>query len=273
MRFNEIPYHRLAYDVFEAEFETLLHQLETAKTFEEQDTTFIKVYKKRDEFDTMFQLANIKYTIDTNDKNLEEEVNYFNTISPKFKDLVNRFYRALNQSKFKEELQKKWGTHIFNIAEYAVKGFDPVIVDDLKEQNKLRTEYTKLKGTAKIEFEGEELNLPGIRKYMVHKDRDLRQKAHKVQWQFFADKQAEFDGVFDKLVKVRHRMAQKMGHENFIELGYNWMQRIDYNESMVENFRQQIVDEIVPITRQLRARQKNRLGYDTLEDYDLDFQF
>ncbi len=273
MKFNEIPYQRPSYEVFEAEFETLLQKIETAKTFEEQNTAFIDVYKKRDRFDTMFQLANIKYTTDTADKTLEEEVNYFNTVSPKFKDLVNRFYAALNKSKFKKELQEKWGTHLLNIAEYAVKGFDPVIMDDMEEQNKLKTEYTKLKGTAKIDFDGKELNLAGIGKYLVDNDRNIRKTANEARWQFFVGKQAEFDGVFDKLVKVRHRMAQKMGHKNFIELGYNWMQRIDYNETMVENFRQQIVDEIVPITSQLRARQKNRLGYNTLEDHDLDFHF
>jgi len=143
----------------------------------------------------------------------------------------------------------------------------------MEEQNKLRTQYTKLKGTAKIEFEGQELNLAGIGKYLVDSDRNVRKKAHKARWQFFEDKQDEFDGVFDKMVKVRHRMAQKMGHENFVELGYNWMKRIDYNESMVDNFRRQIVEEIVPITRELRVRQRNRLGYDTLEDFDLGFQF
>jgi len=66
MKFNEIPYQRPAYEAFEAEFKTLLRKLEHAETFEEQDAAFIDLYKKRDHFDTMFQLANIKYTTDTN---------------------------------------------------------------------------------------------------------------------------------------------------------------------------------------------------------------
>jgi len=71
-------------------------------------------------------------------------------------------------------------------------------------------------------------------------------------------------------------MSQKMGYENFIGLGYKRVGRvgrIGYTEAMIENFRKQIVDEIVPIAQALRKLQRKRLGYSELMDYDLPFQF
>jgi len=204
---------------------------------------------------------------------LEEESNIVQSYNPRVIDLINEFYKILNDSPLKSEIEEVWGAHLLKLSEYNVSSFDPKIIEDKKIEAKLASDYMKLKGTAVIEFEGEKLNLPGIRKYAVSEDREVRKKALLATQDFFHKNHKAFDENLDQLIKVRHRMAQKMGHENFIPLGYKWMTRIDYDQKMVEGFRKQIVDEIVPLTRKLRAKQKARLGYDSLEDYDLGFKF
>jgi len=273
MKFNDIPYIRPSFQKFEKAFKAILSKMEFADTFEDQNEALIEMYKLNDDFNTMHQLAAIKYTMDTNNETFEKEVNYYDEVMPKIEDLFNRYYKILNVSKFKTVLKKKWGEHILNIAAYRLKGFDPVIVDDMIEEAKLSTKYTKIGGSAAIEYNGEKLNLPGLRSFMKSEDRAVRKSANLAYWNFFAEKQHDIDAIFDKQVKLRHEMSQKMGFKNYIELGYINMWRMDYTKEMVQKFRQQIVDEIVPIATQLRERQRVRLGYDKLEFYDLDFHF
>ena len=273
MKFNDIAYQRPDIKQFEVEFKSELDNLKHAGSFDEQDAAFVKLYKMRDHYGTMFELAEIRYHLDTGNEEYKAEMNYFDEISPNFESLINLFYQALNAVSFKDELQNKWGEHILNLAQFSVDGFQPAIMEDMKTQNKLTTQYTEIRGSAQIDLNGETLTLAGLRKYQEDSDRGVREQANEAKWNFFAEKQEQLDGLFDQMVKVRHSMAQKMGHENFIKLGYNWMGRIDYTESMVENFRKQVVEEIVPITRSLRQRQMKRLNYSTLEDYDLNFDF
>lgn len=273
MKFNDIPYKRPSIEEFETEFKSLLKEFETATSFEIQDAAFLKLYRLRDKFDTMYQLANIKYTTDTANDEFQKEVDFYNSAMPTVEDLITQYYKTLIHATFKKELQAKWGKFIFDLATYKIKGFDPKIIEELKEENRLTSEYTKLKGTAKIEFRGETLNLAGIGKYLDDTDRAVREEASAARWQFFADNQAKFDKIYDDLVHLRHKMANKLGYEDFTNLGYIRMNRIDYNRKMVADFRQQIVDFIVPITTRLRDKQKKRLGLDTLKEFDLTYNF
>lgn len=51
------------------------------------------------------------------------------------------------------------------------------------------------------------------------------------------------------------------------------MMRTDYNAEMVENFRGQVKDFIVPIATKLKARQQERIGVEQLKYYDEGFNY
>jgi oligoendopeptidase F len=55
---------------------------------------------------------------------------------------------------------------------------------------------------------------------------------------------------------------------NFVEMGYDRMNRTDYTAADVAKFRQQVVDFVVPLSVKLRERQAKRLGVDKLAYYD-----
>jgi oligoendopeptidase F len=67
---------------------------------------------------------------------------------------------------------------------------------------------------------------------------------------------------------VRHTIAQKLGYENFVEVGYMRMYRTDYDAQMVKEFRAVVETKIVPIVSELRERQRRRLGLDKMLYYD-----
>ena len=176
-------------------------------------------------------------------------------------------------SKFKAELEKKWGKQLFDFAETQLKTFSTEIVEDLQLENKLSSEYTKLVASAKIQFEGNELTLAQIQPYTESTDRVMRKKSSEAKFAFFAEHQETFDDIYDRLVKVRTKIAKKLGYENFVELGYARLSRTDYNAKMVANFREQVSEFIVPLAVKLRKRQAERIGLDKLNYYDEGFNF
>jgi len=254
-------------------FTELIKEFKSAITFEEADKIMDKINSIRNDFESMKIIAFINYSNDTNNKSFTEEQDFFDNNNPLFTDYVMEYYKALLSGKFRKELSEKYGHHLFEVAEVSLKSFSHEIIDDMQKENHLASEYMKLKASAKIMFNGKELNLQELEPFMESKDRNERQKAFNSYWKFFDDNKEEFDKIYDKLVFLRNDMAVKMGYKNYIELGYARMKRMDYNEEMVNNFRENVKKYIVPLAEKLRENQRKRLGLDKLMVYDLFYQF
>jgi len=273
MKFEEYTYTRPEIDALKDELQQLVHQFKQATDADAQYEVILAVNKLREKLDSMYSLASIRHSINTNDAFYEEEKNFFDSNLPELQEYINQYYKALVDSKFRSELEQKVGEHLFNIADLRLKSFEPAIVEDLKEENKLDTQYRKIKAQAKIEFEGEEYNLSSISPLEQSKDRSTRKKATAAKWHFYADAAPQMESIYDQLVALRHQMARKLGYDNYISLGYDRMLRSDYNASMVSKFREQVVEHIVPIATQLIERQAKRLGLEKLKHYDENFSF
>ncbi len=273
MKFSEFAYQRPDMTAFAATFQELLTTFDQATSLEEQSQVLSAINDLRTELESAYNICYIRHTIDTRDAFYEEENNFFDQMMPSYQALVSQFYDKLLQSPFRKGLEQKNGKQLFVLAELAQKTFDPVVLEDLQEENQLSSEYVKLKAGAKITFRGEEHNLSSIQKHEYSGDRPTRKEANGVKWAFFAENAATIESIFDKLVKVRHRIAVKLGFKNFVELGYARMRRSDYNAAMVADYREQIRKHIVPIASELYERQRQRLGLDKLKSYDLDVRF
>ena len=76
------------------------------------------------------------------------------------------------------------------------------------KENKLSTEYNQLIASAKIPFEGEERTLPQLHPFELSTDRSMRERASEARYTFMAEHEAEFDRIYDELVKVRTQIAK-----------------------------------------------------------------
>ena len=273
MKFNEYEYEHLDLEKIKAEFSRLIESFKKAKNMKGQVVAFDEIIKLRNHIETMQTLVSIRHSIDTNDEFYDKENEYMDEISPILFGFTNDFYKALVNSKFKDELVEKYGKFLFDLAENTLKTFSPEIIPDAQEENRLSSKYSKLIASAKIDFDGKELNLSQMVPYTQSKDRNVRIEAAKKVAQFFAENQDEFDNIYDSLVKVRTRMAQKMGYKNFVEFGYMQLSRLEYNAKMVEGYRKQVLENIVPLHTELRERQGKRLGVEKLKFYDEAIKF
>ncbi len=273
MKFSEFKYERPNYEENKERFVEIVRKIHKSSTYKEQKEYIQELNKLRNNIETMYTICSIRNSINTEDKFYEEETNYWDEYSPLYEELNSLFYKEVVNSKFKKNLELDYGKQFVSICEYSLKSFSSDIINDLQEENKLCSEYTKLLASAKIDFEGEVRNLSGLGPFMLSKDRDMRIKASKAYYRFFEENEDKFDELFDSLVKVRNNIAKKLKFNNFVELGYIRMMRTDYNADMVKNFRKQVLEYIVPVANELYKRQANRLNLDKLTYVDENFEF
>lgn len=272
-KFSDFEYQRPDTETFKKEFSQHLETFKTAKDSTTQREAILNLNQLRSNFDSMYSLASVRHSIDTNNTFYEKENAFFDTNYPTLTEYINDYFRALLSVENREELEAIFGKQLFVIAELRLKTFEPAIVSLLQEENKLDSQYRKIKAQAVIEFEGKEYNLSSIGALELSKDRNIRRLASEAKWKFYAEKAPQIEEIYHELVQIRHKMATTLGYKNYIELGYARMLRSDYNADMVANFRQQIQEHIVPIVTQLLARQKRRLGLEQLKYYDEEFKF
>jgi M3 family oligoendopeptidase len=268
LKFEDYKYEKVDIKDFSEQFNHHIERFNGSKTFQEQNDEMTKLIEMRNHFETMATLVEIRQSIDTKDEFYDKEKNYYDEIRPIYQGLVTNYYKSLINSKFKNDLVDEWGEWIFKIAELEIKTYSDEIVEDLKLENKLSTKYSKLLASAEIEYDGKVLNLSQMGPYLQSKDREVRKEAAEKATEFFEENETKFDEIYDKLVKLRDRMAKKLGFENFTELGYLRMGRSEYGPKEVAVFREQVLKNIVPIANKIRKKQEKRLGLDKIKYYD-----
>jgi len=273
MNFNDFEYKRPELDQISVSFKELLKQFAEAKSADEANRLFSEVSDLRSEFMTMYNIAHIRHTINTKDEFYEKEQAYFDGNLPGYQDLVTQFYKALLHTPYRSAIEDKWGSQLFVIAELSLKVFTSKVLEDLKKENKLSSDYVKIKAAAEIEFKGKKYNLSGFVPIETDDDREIRKEAADVKWDFYNSVSSDMEVIFDKLVKTRHEIAVAMGYKNFVELGYNRMVRSDYNAQDVANYRAQILEHIVPVATELYERQAKRLRIEKCKIYDENYSF
>ena len=273
MKFTEMQYKRPDMKELEVKFTELLTRFNAPSSFEDANSIMVEINDLRGDIESMSELVGIRHTIDTTDSFYEGEQDFIDENMPIYQGLVAKYYNALINSNFRSQLEEKWGSQLFNMATLNIKTFSPEIIEDLQYENKLSSEYTKLIASAKIMFEGEERTLSQLTPFRSSTDRDMRKRANEAKYAFFAENETKLDEIYDGLVKVRTKIAKKLGYENFVQLGYDRMFRSDYNAEMVASYRKQVKEVIVPIATKLRQRQCKRLGLDHLYYYDEGISF
>ncbi|NBD25213.1 M3 family oligoendopeptidase [Paenibacillus glycinis] len=273
LKFSQYPYERPDAKELGLRFKELIHSFNEAPNAQEQSEAMEAVNRLRIEFETQAQLVEIRHSVDTADAFYKSEQDYMDEIKPIIQEYVTDYYRALVQSRFRRELEARFGSQLFRLAESALDTFKPEIIEDLQKENKLVSAYAQLIASAKIPFEGEERTLPQLIPFEQSTDRDTRRRAAESRYAFMAEHEEELDRVFDELVKVRTRIARTLGFDNFVALGYARMNRTDYNEEMVSRFRQEVLAHIVPAATRMKERQRIRIGVDRLEYYDENYKF
>ncbi|MEO4054977.1 M3 family oligoendopeptidase [Solibacillus sp. CAU 1738] len=271
--FKDYEYKRPNLDEMKAAVRALIEEFKTAKSVVEQSEIIEKINVYRNNFSTQANLVYVRASIDTKDEFYQAERDYLDEVSPQAEEIIFEYYQELVKSPYRAQLEEKWGSQLFALAENQIKGFSPEVIELMQKENKLVSEYSKLVASAQIEFDGKTLTLAQLGPYGESTDRSVRKAARDASFNFYAENGEKFDSLYDELVKLRHEIATTLGYKNYVELGYVNMNRIDYNAEMVAKFRNQVRDFIVPVATKLYERQAKRIGVEDLKYYDEGLKF
>ena len=268
MKVSELPYRRVTLEEAQAMMTDVIARIRNAGSVEEILTAREDYLKAYLEFYTNASLANMRYTLNVTDPFYSAENEYYDEIGPTLSALSVQYASALLDSPFRPELEKALSPLLFRSMEVSRKSMSPEIVEDMVEENKLVREYSDLMSAMEFDWHGEKLPRATLMKYAKDADREVRRECFEVLGRGLEEHKAELDGIFDRMVHVRDRMAKKMGYRNFIELAYYRMERLCYDQEKVANFRENVLRDIVPVVARLRTENAARLGIDKYMFYD-----
>ena len=205
-------------------------------------------------------MVNLRFNQDTTNESYQADRKRCDELRPQLVELEVAMKRRLLRDDARPSVEEEYGSHVTRMWEVDIVTYDPVIADDLVKEAELEARYNELLASAEFEFQGETCNHSAIVKYLESPDREIRRQADQLRWQWFADHRAELDDLFDQLVHVRHGMALKLGFDDFVQLGYQRMLRIDYDRHDVQQCRDAVREFVVPLSVKLLNRQAERLG-------------
>lgn len=260
MKFSEMKYERPNIDEAKEKASSIKNNFANAETFEAAENAFLEWDKFTSHIDTMMSLAYTRNSIDTTDEYYEKEVEYIDESSPLFVELEQSFTKLLVDSKFRPQLEEKYGSLLFTNAEMSLKSFSPEIIPETQETNKLETAYQKLLASAQIDFDGDKRTISQMYPYKQSADDEIRRAAWLAEGNFYSEHGKELDEIYDKMVSLRTKMANKLGYDNFVKLGYLQMTRNCYTPDDIDKFRKAVVKYIVPVADRLYREQAERTG-------------
>jgi M3 family oligoendopeptidase len=268
LKFAELPYKRPVLEHLKTSYEVLWKRFDEAPDAQAVIAAVQDWNTLRTEYTTMENLAETRFTQNVKDETAKTEKQFYTDNSPSVTEWNEEVSKRLLKSRFRGDVEAKYGVLFLRKIEDAAKTFVPEIKDLLVEEANLGQKYTSLLAELEISFRGETYNLSGIRKFAEEPDRATRKEASAAQQQALMSVREELDSIFDRLVKLRHEIAQKTGFTDFIAYRYTQMGRIDYNADDVAKFRAAVREVVVPLANEQHQKQARRLGLETLYSYD-----
>lgn len=269
MKFADYRYTRPDYESIKAKMADLTNRLAHAASAEETRQIVQDITAISSTVDTQMNIWSIRHSIDMQDEFYNEETKFWNEHSPLFDELWTNYYRVIVESPYRTNLADLLPETFFMLAENQLQTFSSEAIPLFQKQNELVDQYNNLMATAQLNFNGQTYNLSQMGPFTQSTDRAIRKEASETVTSFFEEKEADFDSVYDQLVKVRHEIATTLGFKDYVEYGYKMMNRFDYNRDMVKIYREEILKHVVPVVEKLRQRQAKRIQVPELKYYDL----
>jgi oligoendopeptidase F len=211
----------------------------------------------------------IKMTINTADEDAANSYKTFVTeINPKIAEQANELNKKLNDSPFKKELTDQADFIYLKKIETAIELFREENIPLQSETQTVAQEYSGIIGAQLITYKGEEITAQQAAKHLKDPDRAVRKEVYDLLYQRRIKDNDQLEGIFDKLVELRHQIAVNAGFENYRDYKFKSMNRFDYSVQDCFDFHKSIEQHIVPIYKKIQEEKLNKFGFDKFKPYD-----
>ena len=273
MKFSEMSYTRPDIDALLGQCKALAAKAAGAASGEELVNVYYEQSRAFADYSTAAQLASIHYTCDTRDAYWKAEQDFFDANGPAVENARVEISRAFLANAHVDALTEAFGTTCVAGMKNAVLGMDDRTVELQQQFNALVSRYQQIYGGALVELDGKQLTIPQLGPYKEDLDPAVRRAAYEAEAGYFDAHRAEFDEIYDKMVKNRNEQARILGYNDYSELSYIRMNRIGYGPAEVAAFRQEVVEQVVPMIQKALALRNKRTGIENPMFWDSTISF
>ncbi len=268
MKVCDIPYKRCDVNDVKKSYEIAIEKIKNATSADEVLRARKELLDISEELSTQSALSYMRWSCNTKDEFYKAEKEYYEQNMPLLTGVQIEYIQAMLNTPFRKEVEAQLPAPVYKGYEVTLKALDERIVADLQEESSIVNEYSQFMSEFTVDFRGEKLPLTLLKKYMADADRETRREAYDALGRVFEENSDILDGTYDRLVKVRDRMAKKIGYKDYVELGYHRMGRLCYDRDMVEKFRENVLKDIVPVVTRIRTERAKQMGIDDMKLYD-----
>ena len=206
-------------------------------------------------------------TVDTADKDVEDRFNrYIDEIQPSAKTAEQRLKDKLLASGLSPEG--------FETAMRVMRAEAEIFTEEnlplLAEEQKLVTEYFKLRGAISVLWEGEEKTYTQMLGLLYETDRSVRQRVWEALQARLLQERQNINDLWGRFLSLRLEIARNAGMPDY--RSYAWKQRFrfDYSAEDCRSFHDAIEKVAVPAAQRAYERRRRRLGIDTVRPWDVE---
>lgn len=268
MKVCDLPYKRYKVEDAQKAYKQAIEDIKNATSAEDVLAARKRLLAEMEDLNTQGSLSYMRWSCNTKDEFYKNEKEYYEQNMPMLSGVQIEYINAMMNTPFAEEVKKALPAPVYKGYEVSLKSLDERIIPELQEESAIVNEYAQFMSEFTVDFKGEKLPLSLLRRYMEDGDRETRRLAFDALGKVFEENSEILDGTYDRLVKVRDRMAKKMGYKNYVELGYYRMGRLCYDRQMVEKFRENVLKDIVPVVSRIRTERAKQMGIDDMKLYD-----
>ncbi|MCE9581592.1 MAG: M3 family oligoendopeptidase [Planctomycetes bacterium] len=212
----------------------------------------------------------IDMTCATDDKEKEKAfLEFAENIVPKCQPRWQKLAKILLSHPKRDSLKaERWGLFMRSV-ENDIALFREENIPLSVEETRLEQTFQKVTGAMTVTWQGKETTMQRMGVYQEDRDRATRQAAWETTSKRRVQDRVELDGIYDKLVDLRHRMAKNAGFDNFRDFAFRAKERWDYTPEDCFKFHDAVERLIVPQVRRMQAERKKALGVAQLRPWDL----
>ena len=212
----------------------------------------------------------IATTRNTQDKAAEGAyLAFVRDVDPRLKPLASALDRKIATSPHADALPRARYEVLLRALRVDIELFREENIPLETELAELDQRYNQIAGRMSVDFDGQVRTMPQMGRFLEENDRALRERA----WRAINDRRLqdrdEIDGIFDRMVELRHRIALNAGFPNFRDFQHRRFKRFDYTPQDCIAMHAAIERHLVPMQRRLDEQRAAQLGVSPLRPWDL----
>ena len=192
--------------------------------------------------------------------------NFASVIEPQFRKSSNEIDKKISGSKFFNQLESKRYEQLTKGLKRDLELFREKNVSLNAEISKLSSKFDQTAGGLTATIDGEELPMPMAATRLLSSDREERKTTWLAIQESRYAKKEEFDGLYNEMIALRHRVARNAGYENYRDFQHDNLHRFDYSIDDALAFHEAVEKHIKPLANEISLQHCNKLNLDH-DDY------